>query len=153
MAHVQVVLRQDLSNLGVSGDIVRVRAGFARNYLIPRGLAVVATRGNVKQIEHEKTVARHRLELRRNEAQKAAAELEKLTVAIPKQASPEGKLFGSVTSQEVAQILKERHEIDVDRRKLVMPEEQIKEVGTYEVTIKLDAGVEAKFKIDVKTAA
>lgn len=150
--HVQVVLKQDIDNLGSSGDVVRVRPGYARNFLVPRGIAVLATRGNLKQVEHEKAIALKRLEKIRKESEELADKLRKVTVSVAKEAGDEGRLFGSVTAADVADALKNKG-IDLDRKKLQMPSDAIKSVGTYEIGVKLEGGVVAKFKLDVKTAA
>jgi large subunit ribosomal protein L9 len=151
-SNVNVVLRADLANLGQQGQVVRVKPGYARNYLVPRGLASIATRANVKQIEHEQDVARKRLEKQRAEQQKAANEIEKVVVMIAKEAGDEGKLYGSVTTADVAEgLARKGHQ--VDKRKLILPEEAIKEVGSYEVQLKMPYGVIAKIRIEVKTAA
>lgn len=151
-SHIQVVLKQDVDNLGSSGEVVRVRPGFARNFLVPRGMAVLATRGNLKQVEHERQIALKKVEKLRKEAEEVADKLKKVVVMIAKEVGEEGRLFGSVTAADVADALKNKG-IEVDRKKLVMPEDSIKAVGTYEVGLKLAAGVVAKFKVDVKTAA
>ena len=150
--HVQVVLKQDVENLGNSGEVVRVRPGFARNFLMPRGMAVMATRSNLKQIEHERQIALKKLELLKKDAEASAEKLKKVTVMIAKEVGEEGRLFGSVTAGDVADALKNKG-FDVDKKKLVMPDDAIKSVGTYEIGLKLAAGVVAKFKLDVKTAA
>jgi large subunit ribosomal protein L9 len=149
---VNVVLRADVENLGATGEVVRVKPGYARNYLVPRGLASVATRANVKMIEHQKEMARQKAAKLRAEQQKIATELEKVVVMIAKEAGEEGKLYGSVTAADVAEGLA-RKGYEVDKKKLVMPEEAIKEVGSYEVGIRLLQGVVAKVKVEVKTAA
>ena len=151
-AHVQVVLQQDVENLGTSGEVVRVRPGYARNYLMPRGLAVMATRGNLKQIEHERQIALKKLELLKKEAEETADKLKKVVVMIAKEVGEEGRLFGSVTAADIADALKNKG-FDVDKKKLVLPEDAIKAVGTYEIGLRLAASVVAKFKLDVKTAA
>jgi large subunit ribosomal protein L9 len=150
--HVQVVLKQDVANLGASGEVARVRPGYARNYLLPRGLAVLATRNNLKLIEHERQIALKKLELLKKEAEEAAEKLKKIVIMIAKEVGDEGRLFGSVTAADVADALKNKG-VDVDRKKLVMPEEIIKTVGTYEIGVRLQAGVIAKIKLEVKTAA
>lgn len=150
--HVQVVLKQDIENLGRSGEVARVRPGYARNYLMPRGMAVMATRNNLKQVEHEKQIALKKLELLKKEAEEAAEKLKKIVVMIAKEVGDEGRLFGSVTAADVADALKAKG-VDIDRKKLVMPEELIKTVGTYEVGVRLQAGVVGKIKLEVKTAA
>lgn len=151
-SHIQVVLKEDVENLGRSGEVVRVRPGYARNFLVPRGVAVLATRGNLKQVEHERQIALKKVEKLRKEAEEVAEKLKKVVVMIAKEVGDEGRLFGSVTTSEIADALKNKG-IEVDRRKLVMPEDAIKTVGTYEIGLKLAAGVVAKFKVDVKTAA
>jgi large subunit ribosomal protein L9 len=150
-SNVNVVLRADVEHLGATGDVVRVKPGYARNFLVPRGLASIATRVNVKQIEHEKEMARQKLAKLRAEQEKIAAELEKVVVMVAKEAGEEGKLFGSVTAADVVEGLA-RKGYEFDKRKLIVPE-HIKEVGTYEVFIKLQQGVQAKIKLEVKTAA
>lgn len=151
-AHIQVVLLQDVPQVGITGDVVRVRPGFARNYLVPRGLASIASRANIRQIEHEKELARKRLEKLRAESEKLAAELAKVVVMVPKQAGEDGKLFGSVTSIDIVEGLAHRG-VEIERRQIIMPDEPIKVVGTYELSVKLSHGVIGTIKVEVKTAA
>lgn len=151
---VEVVLKENLEHLGSIGDVVKVRRGYARNYLLPRGLAVVASRGNVKRVEHEKAVQAQRVAKLRTEQEKVVEQLSSVTVMVAKEASEEGKLFGSVTSKDVLDGLKAKGvELDIDKRKLVMPEQTIKEVGTYEVGVKLPYGLTATVTLEVKTRA
>ena len=147
-SHVQVVLREDVDNLGTIGELVRVRPGYARNYLIPRGMAVIATRGNIEQIEHEQKTAKVRAQKLRSEAEGVASALGAVRVTIEKQAGEEGKLYGSVTAADVASALKAKG-YEVDRRKIQMPAEPIKQTGEYELTAKLAAGVSSTFKVEV----
>ena len=149
---VQVVLKENVTHLGNIGDVVRVRRGYARNYLLPRGLAVVADRGNMKQVEHEKAVQAQRVEKLRKQQQTLVDQLEGLTLMLPKEAGEDGKLFGSVTAQDVVEALHLKG-IEVDKKKLVMPEKAIKEVGPYEVSVKLPYGMMATVKLEVKTRA
>lgn len=151
---VEVVLKENLKHLGSIGDVVRVRRGYARNFLLPRGLAVVASRGNVRQIEHEKSIQAQRIAKLREEQEAIAAELQKVTIMVAKEAGEDGKLFGSVTSNDVLDGLAAKGvEIEVDKKKLVMPDQVIKDVGTYEVGVKLLYGLVAKIKLEVKTRA
>ena len=151
---VEIVLKENLEHLGSIGDVVRVRRGYARNYLLPRGLAVVASRGNVRQIEHEKAIQAQRIAKLREEQEKIVAQLAKLTVMIAKEAGDDGKLFGSVTSNDVIDGLKAKGvEMDIDKKKLVMPAQTIKEVGSYEIGVKLPYGLTATVKLEVKTRA
>jgi large subunit ribosomal protein L9 len=153
-SHVEVVLKENLEHLGSIGDVVRVRRGYARNYLLPRGLAVVASRGNVRQIEHEKEVQAQRVAKLRAEQEHLLEELSKVVVMVAKEAGEDGKLFGSVTSSDVIEGLKAKGvEIEIDKKKLIMPDHPIKEVGSYEVGVKLPYGLTATVKVEVKTRA
>jgi large subunit ribosomal protein L9 len=153
-SNVEVVLKENLEHLGSIGDVVKVRRGYARNYLLPRGLAVVASRGNLKQVEHEKAVQAQRIAKLRTAQEEVVAQLSKVTVMVAKEAGEDGKLFGSVTSNDVLEGLEARGvEIELDKKKLVMPEKAIKEVGSYEVGVKLPYGLTATIKLEVKTRA
>lgn len=151
---VEVVLKENLKHLGSIGDVVRVRRGYARNYLLPRGLAVVASRGNVRQIDHEKAVQAQRVAKLRTEQEAIVAELAQVTVMVAKEAGKDGKLFGSVTSSEVLDGLKATGvDLELDKKKLVMPDQPIKAVGSYEVGVKLPYGLTATIQLEVKTRA
>lgn len=150
MAHVRVVLREDVQHLGTVGELVRVRAGYARNFLLPRGKAALATAGSVRQIEEAKRQAIARAAKLKTSAQALATQLATVSVELSRQAGEGDRLYGSVTSKDVAEALKAKgHEID--RRDLVMPE-HIREVGEHTVTVKLGSGVEAQIKLVVKKA-
>jgi large subunit ribosomal protein L9 len=147
---VQVVLRDDVENLGRSGDLVRVKPGFARNYLIPRGLAALATHGNVAQIEHEKKAAVARGAKLRQAAQGRASELGAVSVEIKANAGENQKLFGSVGVRDIADALAAKG-VDIDRKKLVL-KEPIKELGEFEVPVKLGYEVQAVIKVRIVPA-
>jgi len=149
---VEVVLKENLKHLGSIGDVVRVRRGYARNFLLPRGLAAVASRGNVRQIEHEKAVQAQRIAKLRNAQEQVVLELGKVTLMVAKEAGEDGKLFGSVTANDVLEGLKAK-DVEVDKKKLVMPAQPIKEVGSYEIGVKLPYGLTATIKLEVKTRA
>jgi large subunit ribosomal protein L9 len=146
-ANIQVVLRQDVEKLGKSGELVRVRPGFARNYLLPRQLAVAATDAAVHRIEHEKAVAVARADKLRKEAQAVAERLGALSLRIVQKAGEDGRLFGSVTAKDVEASLKAQG-IEIDRRKIQLAE-PIKAVGTHEVSVKLATDVSATLKVEV----
>jgi large subunit ribosomal protein L9 len=145
--HVQVVLKQDVDKLGRAGELVRVKPGFARNFLLPRGMAAVATGENIRHIEHERRVAQTLAEKQRKIAEGAAAQIEGLTLEIAMQVGEGDKLYGSVTSRDIAQALASRG-IEVDRKKLQIPD-TIKAIGEYEISAKLGSEVSAKFKLVV----
>ncbi|MEM9697016.1 MAG: 50S ribosomal protein L9 [Myxococcota bacterium] len=143
---VQVVLTESLPNLGDSGELVSVRPGYARNFLIPRGLAAIATRDNVARIEHEKRMALKRAEKAREEAEGIAAKLKDVRVTITAQMGEAQKLYGSVTSRDVEAGLAKLG-FEVNRRKIIM--DPIKEVGSRTVPIKLMSGVDAEVLVEV----
>jgi large subunit ribosomal protein L9 len=146
----KVILRQDVENLGKMGDIVEVRDGYARNYLIPRGLAYYASEGAIRRLEQERRQYQRRLERERISAQELAAQLEQLVLSIPMRVGEEGRLFGSVTPQMIADELSLRG-FTIDRRAIVL-EEPIRSLGTFEVKIKLHPEVVATVKLWVTSA-
>lgn len=151
---VQVVLKENVDHLGTIGDVVRVRRGYARNYLLPRGLAVVASRGNVRQIEHEKAVQARRLAKLRKDQESLVHELSEVTIMVAKEAGEDGRLFGSVTAADVVKGLEAKGvTAGIDKKKLIMPPKPIKEVGSYEVGVKLPYGLTATIQVEVKTRA
>ncbi|HOS93761.1 MAG TPA: 50S ribosomal protein L9 [Armatimonadota bacterium] len=144
----RVVLREEIEGLGYPGDCVRVRDGYGRNYLIPRGLAVLATPGALRAVEQAKE-QRRRVESRaRDQFEKLAATLAGKTVRVEKRAGSGMKLYGSVTTADIAEALKAQYGLDIERRRLEL-ESQIKTVGTHEVTARVSADVHAKFLIEV----
>jgi large subunit ribosomal protein L9 len=148
-ANIQVILHQDVDKLGKSGDLVRVRPGFARNYLLPRELAVPATTAAVHRIEHEKGVALARAEKSKKEAREAAAKLSAVVVKVAVKAGEDGKLFGSVTTKDIEAALLAQG-VTIDRRKIQLAE-PIKATGTYEIAIKLVSDITATVKVEVVT--
>lgn len=141
----KVILRQNFESLGQIGMVVDVKDGYARNYLIPRGIAYAALKGNVNALEEEKKIARKKVEQELASAENLAAELEKVSVTIPVQVGEEDKIFGSVTNQMISDALKEKG-YEIDRRKIEI-EEQIKALGIYGIKVKLHQNVEAKIKV------
>jgi len=148
MAHVRVVLREDVQHLGTVGELVRVRAGYARNFLLPRGKAALATAGSVRQIEEAKKQAIARAAKLKTSAEALATQLNGVSIEITRQAGGDGRLYGSVTSKDVAAALKAKGQ-NVDKRDVVLPE-HIREVGEHDVTVRLGSGVDAKIKLVVK---
>jgi large subunit ribosomal protein L9 len=145
--NIQVILQQDVDKVGKSGDLVRVRPGFARNYLLPRQLAVAATTEAVRRVEHEKAVAVAKAEKAKKEAREVAAKLGALAIKLSHKAGEDGRLFGSVTSKEIEGAIKAQG-LEVDRKKIHLPE-PIKAVGTFEVPVKLVGDVTATLKVEV----
>jgi len=147
MAMMQVILRDDVPNLGRPGDVVRVRPGYARNFLLPRNLAVEANPKNLRAFEHEKRLALMRREAKRTESLKIKDRLEQLTIEIAARAGERGKLFGSVTNIDIERALIAQG-VTVDRRRIQLAE-PIKELGDFVVPVRIDADVEATLKLKV----
>ena len=148
MAHVRVVLREDVEHLGTVGELVRVRAGYARNFLLPRGKAALASAGSVRQIEEHKRQAIARAAKLKSSAQALATQLAGVTVEVARQAGEGDRLYGSVTSKDVAAALKQKG-YEVDKKDLVMPD-AIKELGEHTLAVKLGSGVDAQIRLVVK---
>lgn len=148
MANTTILLREDIETLGGRGEIVKVKSGYARNYLLPQGLATLATKGNVKQIELERAAL-----LKKAAAEKATAELQAgqmgdISLVFTRKAGEQGHLFGSVTSMDVAEAIKAKG-YEIDRRKIVM-KDAIKETGDYTVGIKLHREVTLQVPVTVR---
>ena len=146
----KVILSENVPNVGKIGDILDVADGFGRNYLLPRKLAVQANERNVGQFEHNKRVAASRMAKAKAAAEQPAKGLVGLRLTTTKHAGEDGRLFGSVTVREVADLLAEKGFV-LDRRDIVVPE-GIKTVGEYTVTVQLHAEVAAKVTLEVKAA-
>src|SRR5882762_2464544 len=147
MAHTKILLRQDVDDLGARGEIVRVRAGYARNYLLPRKLAVEATANNVKQIEQERAALLKKEANERSTAQGQAEQINKLVLEFKRKAGEQGALYGSVTSMDIADTLKERG-YEVDRHRIHL-REPIKRLGEFNVPVRLHREVTIDLKVKV----
>jgi large subunit ribosomal protein L9 len=143
----QLILREDVPNLGRPGDVVKVRDGYARNYLLPRSLAIEANPKNLRAFEHQKRLALARREAKQGEALKLKQRLEGLELRIAARAGEEGKLFGSVTNIDIERALRERG-FDIERRKIALAE-PLKQLGDFTVPVKLDPEIEASLKLSV----
>lgn len=141
----KVILRQNHETLGEIGDIIVVKDGFARNFLIPNKIAYTALKGNIRSLEEEKKTLNKKKQQELRAAESQASELEKVSLNIPVQVGEEDKIFGTVTAQMIADSLKEKG-FDIDKRKIDIVE-PIKALGIYEVSIKLHTSVSAKIKV------
>ena len=144
---IEVILREDIKTLGRAGEMVRVKPGYARNYLLPQGLAYEATEGNKKRIAAETRVRTARNQAERDQAEREATTLRDVTVSLAGKAGEEGKLFGSITSQDVAEALA-RQGHPVDRRRIEL-EHPIKTTGVHTVTVRLHPEVHAEVRVSV----
>ena len=145
----QVILKQDVKGSGKAGDIVKVSDGYARNKLIPGGLAVEATEANKRAIEREKAKAAEKFAQEKAEAEDFKKRLESNGIVVKTKVGENGKLFGSITSMDIAGALKEQTGEDLDKRKIVL-DKPIKETGVYDVEVKLFTDVSAKIKVSIE---
>jgi len=148
--NVQVILNEDLPNLGRPGDVVKVRAGYARNFLLPRKLAVEANSRNLRAFEHQKRLAMAKRDVLLARAATEKEKIESLHLTLTAHAGEEGKLFGSVTNLDLERALNQ-HGFAVDRRRILLAE-SIKQLGDFSVTIRLQPEVDANLKISVTAA-
>ena len=147
----KLILREDVENLGKGGELVEVKAGYGRNYLLPRGLAVVANPRNIREIEHQKQVAVAKAAKMRASAEALARRLADTPVSLTRKVGGQDKLFGSVTAMDIAEALGQRG-LSIDRRSIDLAE-PIKTVGEFEVSVKLHHEVAGKVKVKVEPEA
>jgi large subunit ribosomal protein L9 len=147
---IEVILREDIKTLGRAGEMVRVKPGYARNYLLPKGLAYEATEGNKKRVAAETRVRAARNQAERVEAERVAATLNDVVLTLTGKAGEEGKLFGSITSQDIADALAQQGH-SVERRRIEL-EHPIKTTGTHNVTVRLHPEVHAQLRVSVVPA-
>jgi large subunit ribosomal protein L9 len=149
---VKVILRSDVDKLGLKGDVVTVADGFARNYLVPRGLAMKAGRGEIAQAGAMRRSREQREARDRESAEEVSGRLSGAKISIPAKAGAEGRLFGSVTTADIAAAVAAATGVELDRRKVSL-DEPIKTLGVHEVPIRLHADVETRVTVEVVTQA
>lgn len=144
----KVVLLQDVKALGKKDDIVNVSDGYARNFLFPKKLAVEATAGKLNEITDKKSSLENKKKKELEKAKALAERLNKIEIVIKTKAGVNGKLFGSITAKDIAEIIKEKHNIEIDKKKIIL-DDAIKSLGTQEIEIKVYPEVSAKVKVIV----
>jgi len=147
MSDIQLILREDVMNLGEAGDLVHVKPGYARNFLVPQGKADLATKSNLKRLEHQKRVISEKLAKELKDVKAVAGKFQGMVLEIEANAGSEGKLFGSVTAAQISQLLAERG-IEIDRRRITLAE-PIRSVGEHIVSLKLHRDFSVDIKIQV----
>ena len=145
------ILMKDVKGSGKAGDVVKVSDGYARNMLLPKGLAKEATEGNIRSLEKQKAIAAEKLEEQKAAAKEMAAKLEKITLKIESKGGDSGKLFGSITSKDIAEALEKQEGMKIDKKKIEM-KTPIKQAGETEVTLKLFTEISAQLKVSVTIA-
>ena len=145
----EIILTQDVKNLGYKNDIVNVKPGYARNYLIPQGMAILATDSARKVLAENMRQQAYKQEKIKKEAQDIAAVLEGLSLRIPAKAASTGKIYGSVNNVQIANAIKEAKGIEIDRKHILVDDDTIKEVGNYKAKVRLhkDVTVEISFEV------
>ena len=145
----EIILKQDVEKLGYADELVKVKDGYARNYLLPKGLAIMATPSNKKMLAETVKQRSYKAEKIRKEAEFIAGKIEGLTLKIAQKASEKGAIFGSVNTIAVAQALKEQHDIEIDRKKIILPAEHIKELGNYTAQISIHKDIKVTVNLEV----
>lgn len=145
----EIILKQDIPGLGYKSELITVKDGYARNYLIPKGLAILATETNKKVLAEDKRQKAHKEEKILKEAENLGKALEAITVKIAAKAGTSGKIFGSVNDVQIANAIKEQHSFDIDRKNIKVDGESIKELGEYTAKVQLhkEVIVEVKFEV------
>ena len=145
----EIILTQDVKNLGYKNDIVNVKPGYARNYLIPQGMAILATESARKILAENMRQQAYKQEKIKKEAQDIAAVLEGLSLRISAKAASTGKIYGSVNNVQIANVIKEAKGIEIDRKHILVDDDTIKEVGNYKAKVRLhkDVTVEISFEV------
>ena len=141
----KLILREDIENLGKIGEIVEVAGGYGRNYLLPRGLAVKASTKNLKEQEHQKKLIQARMDRQKKDAQEVAGSLDSVSCTISRKTGEDEKLYGSVTSRDIEEALREEG-VSIDRKRILL-EEPLKKLGVYTVPVKLHADVTGNIKV------
>ncbi len=141
----KVILREDVANLGKTGDVISVADGYGRNYLLPRGFALKASTKNVKMLEHQKRLIQIQQEMQKKEAEEVAKQLESISCTITRKTGEEDKLYGSVTSKDIGEALRDEGVV-VDRKRILL-EEPLKKLGVFTVPIKLHQEVTGNIKV------
>jgi len=144
----ELILTQDVPNVGISDEVVRVKDGFARNYLLPRKLAVIATSATVKERAAKIQKAKERKAIRLAEASELAERMSRLKVSFERKASEEGRLFGSVTKDDLVSALAELHHITIDRKQMHLPV-ALKALGEVQVKIRLETGISGILNVEI----
>lgn len=145
----EIILKKDVANLGYANDVVAVKAGYARNFLIPQGFAIPATEQNKKILAENLKQKAYKEQKIRTEAADRAQLLNGLTLKVGAKASSNGKIFGSVNDIQLAEAIKEQHNYDVDRKSIHINSDTVKELGTYTATIKLYKDIKAEITFEV----
>ncbi|MCQ2550958.1 MAG: 50S ribosomal protein L9 [Clostridia bacterium] len=144
-----VILNKDVKGTGKAGDVVTVSDGFARNMLLRKGLATEATEANLRTLEKQKKIEMEKKAQEKQAALDLAEKLKGLTVVIESKAGEGGKLFGSITSMDIAESLKAQHQLDIDKKKIVL-DSPIKQTGAYTLAVKLYPEVQGEVKVEIK---
>lgn len=146
----QVILTQDVKGQGKKGQMVKVSDGYARNYLLPKGLATEATKSNINVLKGKKESLEYKIKTETQEAESIAERMKSIELIVSAKAGEGGKLFGSITSKDVADALTAQEHIKLDKKKFVMPDGGIKTLGVTSITVKLYTGVTGELKVNVQ---
>jgi ribosomal protein L9 len=145
----KVILQQEVKKLGKKGDVIEVSEGYARNYLLPQKMAIVATANNINTATLQKAAEARKKERAHDEAKLLAAQMAKIAITIPVKMGEGGRLFGSVTAKDIADVLAKEHKLEIDKRKIEL-KDAIKSLGTFTVAIKLHPEISTQIEVTIK---
>jgi large subunit ribosomal protein L9 len=145
----EVILKQDVEHLGYANDLVKVKKGYAMNFLIPQGMAIMATESNKKVLQENLRQKAHKEQKIRNDAEEMAKAMENMVVRIGAKAGTSGKIFGSVNAMQVADALREQFKYDIDKKNIHVDGDSIKELGNYKASVKLHKEVSVELSLEV----
>lgn len=148
MASVKVILQQDVPSIGHAGDVKQVAPGYFRNYLLPRGLAVEATQGNVHALHSNKQVREAQVARAKEQADSMARHLQDVTLTIPVKLGEQGRIYGSVTNKDISEALAQQAGVSIDRHRIEL-KEPLKSIGVHSVPVRLDEGIDAQVRVDL----
>lgn len=144
----KVILKKDIKGVGKKGDVINAAEGYARNYLLPRNLAVEASEGNLATLKEKKDSKKYKESMEMEEARELAKKISDLSIKFNVKTGENGKLFGSITSKDISEEIKKQHNINIDKRKIVL-EDSIKSAGVYNIEIKVYPNITSKIKVEV----
>lgn len=145
---VKVILQQNVPNLGDAGDVKQVAPGYFRNYLLPRGLAVEASKAKMNVLNADSTVQSQRLHKAKKQTSELGQRIEAATISVPVRLGEQGRIHGSVTNKDIAEALSQQAQLEIDRHKIEM-REPLKSIGVHEVAVRLEHGIEANLKVEL----
>lgn len=148
----EVILKENVKNVGKKGEIIKVKEGYAKNFLFKKNLAIEATAGELKKIQNKQNVEKMKAKKEKVEAEKLATKMKDKELKIKIKTGKEGKTFGSISTKDIAKVLKEKYNLDIPKKKIEIEQDHIKKIGTYNIKIKIHSEVKIEMKLIIESA-